>query len=195
MDNFKKRFSLISGWGLNKWAKVNIFTPKNFNELVYFIKRSTSSSILVRGLGRSYGDAANLDGQNVINLENFKKIKLNSPNSTLTAGGGATLREIIKEIVPKGFFLPVVPGTSNITIGGAVASDVHGKNHYQDGSFGDHILKISLIDGNGNLQDLSPLIENQKEKFWATVGGMGLTGVIYEVTINLISISSSLISK
>ena len=118
---------------------------------------------------------------------------MNKSNSTLTVGGGVTLKEVIKEIVPRGFFLPVVPGTSNITIGGAVASDVHGKNHYQDGSFGNHILKISLIDGNGNHQELSPFVEKQKEKFWATVGGIGLTGVIYEVNINLISISSSFI--
>ena len=194
MAYFKKSLSIVSGWGLNKWAKVNTFTPKNLDELVNFIKKSNPSSILVRGLGRSYGDAAQLGGQNIINLENFKKIKLNTSNSILTVGGGATLREIIKEIVPKGFFLPVVPGTSNITVGGSVASDVHGKNHYQDGSFGNHIIKISLIDGNGYLQELSPFVENQKEKFWATVGGMGLTGVIYEVDINLLSISSSLIT-
>ena len=193
MEYLKKRFLLISGWGLNKWAKVNTFIPKNLNELVDFVKRSDSGSILARGLGRSYGDAAQLDGQNIINLENFKKIKLNSNDSTLTVGAGATLREIIKEIVPHGFFLPVVPGTSNITVGGAIASDVHGKNHYKDGSFGDHIIKISLIDGNGCIQELSPFIEDQKEKFWATVGGMGLTGVIYEVSINLLSISTSLI--
>ncbi len=194
MANFKKSLSTVSGWGLNKWAKVNTFTPKNLDALVDFIKKSNSSSILARGLGRSYGDAAQLDGKNIINLENFKKIKLNTSNSTLTVGGGATLREIIKEIVPKGFFLPVVPGTSNITVGGSVASDVHGKNHYQDGSFGNHIIKISLIDGNGYLQDLSPFVENQKEKFWATVGGMGLTGIVYEVDINLLPISSSLIT-
>ena len=193
MEYLKKGFSLVSGWGLNKWAKVNTFTPKNLEELINFIKNSNSGSILARGVGRSYGDAAQLDGQNIINLENFKTIKLNTSNSTLTVGGGVTLREIIKEIVPLGFFLPVVPGTSNITIGGAVASDIHGKNHYQDGSFGNHITKISLIDGNGYLQELSPVIEKYKEKFWATVGGMGLTGVIYEVNINLISISTSLI--
>ncbi len=194
MKYLKKGFSLVSGWGLNKWAEVNTSTPKNLDELVNLIKESNSGSILARGLGRSYGDAANLDGQTVINLDNFKKIEFDPSNSTLTVGGGATLKEIIKEIVPKGFFLPVVPGTSNITIGGAVASDVHGKNHYQDGSFGNHVKKVSLVDGNGYIQELSPSIENQKEKFWATVGGMGLTGVIYEVKVNLISISSSLIS-
>ncbi len=194
MAYFKKGLSLISGWGLNKWAKVNTFTPKNLEELVDFIKEANTGSILVRGSGRTYGDAAQIDGQNIINLENFKKIKFNSLNKTLTVGGGVTLREIIKEIVPQGFFLPVVPGTSNITVGGAVASDIHGKNHYQDGSFGNHIIKISLIDGNGYVQELSPFVENQKEKFWATVGGMGLTGVIYEVNINLLPISSSLIT-
>lgn len=193
VEHLKKRFSFVSGWGLNKWAKVKTFIPKNLEELVDFVKKSTPGSILARGLGRSYGDAAQLDGKTVINLKNFKTIKLNKSNSTLTVGGGVTLKEIIKEIVPRGFFLPVVPGTSNITIGGAVASDVHGKNHYQDGSFGNHIIKISLIDGNGNIQELTPFIEKQKEKFWATVGGIGLTGIVYEVKIKLISISSSLI--
>lgn len=194
MKYSKKNFSLISGWGLNKWAKVKIFTPKNLDQLISFIQKSNSGSILVRGLGRSYGDASLLDGKNIICMKQFNKIELDYLKKTITVGAGITLREIIGHIVPKGFFLPVISGTSNITIGGAVASDIHGKNHYLDGSFGNHIKKISLIDGKGNIQELSPLEEEKKDIFWATIGGMGLTGAIFEVTINLLSISTSLIN-
>ncbi len=194
MKYSKKRFSLISGWGLNKWAKVNVITPNYLDELINLIKKSDSESILVRGLGRSYGDAALIDGKTIISMKKFNKIEVDSFKKTITVGAGITLREIIKKIVPKGFFLPVIPGTSNITVGGAVASDIHGKNHYIDGSFGNHIKKISLIDGMGKIQELSPLRKETKEIFWATIGGMGLTGVVFEVTINLLSISSSLIN-
>ena len=82
-------------------------------------------------------------------------------------------------------------GTSNITIGGAIASDVHGKNHHLDGSFGNFVKKITLVDGKGIEHVLSPLDEIQSDKFWATVGGMGLTGVITEATIELLPINTS----
>ena len=99
-------------------------------------------------------------------------------------------------IVPAGFFLPVTPGTRNVTVGGAIAADVHGKNHHVDGSFGSHVRQLRLIDGQGALLTLSPEDPDPagRQAFWATVGGMGLTGVIVEATFALIPISSSLIS-
>ena len=99
-------------------------------------------------------------------------------------------------IVPAGFFLPVTPGTRNVTVGGAIAADVHGKNHHVDGSFGSHVRQLRLIDGEGALLTLSPEDPDPagRQAFWATVGGMGLTGVIVEATFALIPISSSLIS-
>ena len=192
MKNLKKQSIKISGWGLNKHANVKIFKPSDLKELINFIKSSQQKSILARGLGRSYGDASLLDGKTIIKMDKFKKICLNTKDSTITVGAGVSIREILSEVVHKGFFLPVIPGTSNVTVGGAIAADVHGKNHYKDGSFGSNIIKISIVDGSSKVQELDP--ENEYHKFWATVGGMGLTGVIFEATIKLFRISSSLIS-
>ena len=100
-------------------------------------------------------------------------------------------------IVPTGLFLPVTPGTRNVTVGGAIAADVHGKNHHVDGSFGNHVQRLLLVDGSGMLRELTPSGRGNVEEaefFWATVGGMGLTGVIVEATFSLIPITSSLIS-
>jgi len=98
-------------------------------------------------------------------------------------------------IVPAGFFPPVTPGTRNVTVGGAIAADVHGKNHHVDGSFGNHVRRLLLVDGEGQPRELRPTGEGEeREMFWATVGGMGLTGVIVEATFSLIPITSSLIS-
>ena len=95
-----------------------------------------------------------------------------------------------------GYFLPVSPGSAKVTIGGAIAADVHGKNHHKDGSLGNHVSRILLIDGRGDIQELKPIQNNSGKKnnfFWATIGGMGLTGIILEATISLIKIDTSYI--
>ena len=143
-------------------------------------------------MGRSYGDAAQLKDALTIDLKNFKKFDLNPQKMEVCAGSGLTFSELLQNIIPKGFFTPVSPGTKNITIGGAVACDVHGKNHHVDGSFGNHVKEISLIDGRGDFHKISK--SKNEELFWATIGGMGLTGIIIEVTFSIIPISTSLIS-
>ncbi len=96
-------------------------------------------------------------------------------------------------IVPKGWFLPVTPGTKFITVGGAVASDVHGKNHHLDGSFSSHIIEMDVLLGDGEIVTCST--EIHKDLFWATCGGMGLTGVIMRVKFDLKPIETSYISQ
>ncbi len=186
----------LSGWGRTSPVFSNIFNPINLLELKNKIKNANTKSLITRGLGRSYGDAAQLQDKNVITLSNFKGMKLCLSNSTLKAGAGISFEEILKYIIPKGFFLPVTPGTRNVTVGGAIATDVHGKNHHIDGSFGNHVTEIKIIDGEGHEKTLTPNNENETlvEQFWATIGGMGLTGVIYEATFKLIKIKTSLIS-
>jgi decaprenylphospho-beta-D-ribofuranose 2-oxidase len=133
----------------------------------------------------------------VIELPAFDRIALDPASGTVTAGAGVSLDQILRVIVPAGFFLPVTPGTRNVTVGGAIAADVHGKNHHVDGSFGNHVQRLLLVDGSGILRELTPSGRDsfdEAEFFWATVGGMGLTGVIVEATFSLIPISSSLIS-
>ena len=165
-------------------------------QLRELIRGAPPKSLIARGLGRSYGDAAS-QSSTVIELPAFDRIELDSTRGTCTAGAGVSLDQILKVIVPAGFFLPVTPGTRNVTVGGAIAADVHGKNHHVDGSFGNHVQRLLLVDGNGDLRELTPSGRgsfDEAEFFWATVGGMGLTGVIVEATFTLIPITSSLIS-
>ena len=197
MKNISLENSSISGWGLTNIVDCELLRPKNVEELIFIIKNASSKSLIARGLGRSYGDAAQLKGSKVISLKDFNKIDLDRSKGTIRVGSGVSLEKLLNYIVPKGFFIPVSPGTSKVTIGGAIASDVHGKNHHVDGSFGDHVIELVLINGKAELQKLYPNnlkgAQNTKE-FWATIGGMGLTGVIIEATFSLIKIESSFMS-
>ncbi len=186
--------NLISGWGLHNPANVRILKPDRFEQLENIIVNSNKNSLLARGLGRSYGDAAQLKNESVFNLHDFDHIYLNKKEGSITVGSGVSIDSLLKKIIPEGFFIPVSPGTRNVTIGGAIASDVHGKNHHLNGSFGNHIKEILIIDGMGNFKKLSsnnnePI--ERKNQFWATIGGMGLTGVIIEATFSLIPIRTS----
>ena len=190
-------FQKIQGWGRNTSAYVNINEPKNIKEVQELVDQSGPYSLISRGLGRSYGDAAQLDEASVLELSNFKKLLIDPIAQELTVDAGLSFEEILLEIIPKGFFLPVTPGTKYITVGGAIAADVYGKNHHRDGSFGNHIKKIVLINGEGKITELHPTSSeklNTKSEFWATVGGMGLTGVIVQATFSLIPINTSLMS-
>ncbi|MFM9104102.1 MAG: FAD-dependent oxidoreductase, partial [Cyanobium sp.] len=183
----------LSGWGRTNPVTAQVVQPSSLEQLQELIRRAPPRSLIARGLGRSYGDAAQLRDGTVIELPAFDCIDLDAASGTLTAGAGVSLDQILRVIVPAGFFLPVTPGTRNVTVGGAIAADVHGKNHHVDGSFGNHVRRLLLVDGNGSLRELSP-DGSDAPFFWATVGGMGLTGVIVEATFSLIPITSSLIS-
>ena len=156
------------------------------------IVRAGPRGLLARGLGRSYGDAAQSGGATVLDLSAMSAIDLDTSAGTVTAGSGVSLDAAAAALVPAGYFVPVTPGTRMVTVGGSIAADVHGKNHHVDGTFGSHVSRMTLIDGRGELVVLSP--DSDPERFWATVGGMGLTGVIVEATFDLIPITSSLIS-
>ncbi|MFN6351657.1 MAG: FAD-binding protein [Cyanobacteriota bacterium] len=187
----------LTGWGRTRPVTSHVLRPESIAQLQELICHAPSRSLIARGLGRSYGDAAQLQDAAVIEVTAFEGISLDAASATLTAGAGVTLNQILREIVPAGFFLPVTPGTRNVTVGGAVAADVHGKNHHVDGSFGNHVKRVLLVDGSGKLRELHPGGEGgtqEQAMFWATIGGMGLTGVIVEATFSLIPITSSLIS-
>ncbi len=183
----------ISGWGRRDFVHSKLVNLKSSLEIINFIKESNPSSLLARGLGRSYGDAAQLKEDFVLSVDFSKGISLSG--NQLTVGGGVTIRNLLEIIVPLGYFLPVSPGSAQVTIGGAIAADVHGKNHHKDGSLGNHISRILLINGKGDIEEIKlEKEENGKNNnfFWATIGGMGLTGIILEATISLIKIETSL---
>ena len=187
----------LFGWGRTNPVNCQVVKPESVEQLQKLVRGAPPRSLIARGLGRSYGDAAQLNGGTVIELPTFDGIVLDSEAKLITAGSGVSFDQILRVIVAKGFFLPVSPGTRNVTVGGAIAADVHGKNHHVDGSFGSHVLRLKIVNGNGDLQELSPKgesIDVNAELFWATIGGMGSTGIIVEATFSLIPISSSLIS-
>ena len=138
----KKKFGKksISGWGCNLHAKVSEISPLSIKDLQNTIINFNESYIIARGAGRSYGDASLLNNGLIFYLQAFDNINLDVQNKRVKVGGGVTIDNLLKTIVPKGFFIPVSPGTRFVTIGGAIASDDHGKNHYLNGSFGNHVI-------------------------------------------------------
>ncbi len=144
--------------------------------------------IIARGLGRAYGDPAQNGGGTVVRLAPGP-ILLDASARTVRVGAGVSLDELLRHIVPRGFFVPVTPGTRFVTIGGAIASDIHGKNHHVDGSFGAHVDDMTVLLADGSHRRITPVSE--PSLWWATIGGMGLTGIIVEATVRLLSIQTS----
>jgi len=182
--------SRLTGWGRTSPSSARVAEVSQ-NNVAGLLKDPHHRGVLIRGLGRSYGDAAQNAGGTVLTLEgSAEEAVLDRSAATLTAGAGVSLHELLKVIVPQGFFVPVTPGTRFVTVGGAVASDIHGKNHHVEGSFGNHIRRLTLMLADGTIHEIGP--DQNPTLFWATVGGMGLTGVILEATFSLIPIETSL---
>jgi decaprenylphospho-beta-D-ribofuranose 2-oxidase len=180
----------ICGWGRYLKQDARLLVPSTIASLESISKQE--NSFITRGMGRSYGDSANaLNVLQTTYINHF--IKFDKVIGELTAEAGITLREILKVIVSFGWFLPVTPGTSYVTLGGAIASDVHGKNHHIAGTFGQHVKSLSILLGTGEVVTTSP--QHHADLFHATCGGMGLTGIIISATIQLLPIRSSLISQ
>lgn len=182
----------LTGWGKYPSIESEVITPLNISDINDLLLNADSNSLITRGLGRSYGDSS-LAPQVISTayLDHFLRFDEDSGN--LTCSAGVSLADIIQVFVPKGWFLPVTPGTKFVTIGGAVASDVHGKNHHIDGSISDHIISMRIATISDGIIKCSR--EHHSELFYATCGGMGLTGVILEATIKMVSIQSAYINE
>ena len=153
----------------------------------------TTSSVLAYGKGRSYGDVCLNDGGLLLYTKGLSRfISFNEKEGLLCVEAGVTLDQILKLTVPKGWFLPVTPGTKYVTVGGAVANDVHGKNHHRAGTFGMHVEEIELLRSTG--ERLLCSLKKNTELYRATIGGLGLTGLILSVQFKLKKIQSSLMS-
>ncbi|MGY4708060.1 FAD-binding protein [Mycolicibacterium sp. CBM1] len=139
--------------------------------------------IVARGLGRSYGDHACNGGGIVVDMTRLNRIhSLSSDTAVADVDAGVSLDQLMKAALPFGLWVPVLPGTRQVTIGGAIGSDIHGKNHHSAGSFGNHVLSLDLLMADGEVRTLTP-DGADSELFWATVGGNGLTGIIIRARI------------
>jgi decaprenylphospho-beta-D-ribofuranose 2-oxidase len=179
---------LISNW--NNYPVVEA-TEVSFDYEKEIASKLAQASI-PHGNGRCYGDAS-LSGEVVNTLRYDKVLAFDEVNGVITCQSGLLLSDLLQIIVSRGWFLPVTPGTKFITIGGAVASDVHGKNHHLDGSFSRHIVSMSVLTGTGETFICNS--STHPELFWATCGGMGLTGIILDVKFRLKRISTAFIRQ
>jgi decaprenylphospho-beta-D-ribofuranose 2-oxidase len=178
----------VANWGLYPIISSNVFEPHSYDEIIHFIKNN--ESIIARGNGKCYGDASL--SKNIIATTSLNKIiSFDEQNGIIQCQSGVLLSSILELIVPKGYFLPITPGTKFITIGGAFASDIHGKNHHIEGVFSDHVTEIKLINQKAELVKLS----QNETLFIQTAGALGLTGVIVELTLRLKKIETSYIKQ
>ena len=178
----------ISGWGNFPVIKATVLRPDTIAELVQLVKEVPS--LLPRGSGRSYGDSSLY--HTVVDMKGLNKI-LVERDGFIKVEGGITIAELLQHIVPQKKFLPVTPGIKSITIGGAIASDVHGKNHLYEGSFFNATHSLQLINEQGEIITCSRT-ENT-EIFGRTFGSMGLCGIIITATIKLINIETTWIQE
>lgn len=175
----------ISGWGRYPVQRCELVRPERYAELT-----PTTATVIARGQGRSYGDASlNENGRVILSERLNRLLQFDSSSGKLRTEAGVTLQAVLDVTVPRGWFLPVTPGTQYASLGGCVAADVHGKNHHHSGAFGEHVQDLAVILADGSRTICAP--DRNRELFWATVGGMGLTGIIGEVTLQLIPIESA----
>jgi len=183
----------VSGWGNFPKQTGYVYRPEKIQEVKSILNDNTTSHFIPYGLGRSYGDTALNQNSGVLLTDRMNHmLAFNEEAGLLTCEAGVSLADIIDVFLPRGFFLPVTPGTTYVTVGGAIANDVHGKNHHVDGCFSEFVQTFDLLLASGEVITCSRT-ENP-EIFWATVGGIGLTGVILTATIQLIRVETSYIN-
>lgn len=184
---------LLSGWGGAGASAATVLRPEDTAAVAEALSsvRAAGGNALARGLGRSYGDAAQCAGGVVIDCTCLDgSDSLDDETGLLTAGAGASLDGVLRQALPRGWFLPVSPGTRHVSLGGALAADIHGKNHHVDGSLSAHVESISLMTAAGEVLSGSRL---GHDEFAATCGGMGLTGIVTSITLRLIPVETSYI--
>ena len=182
---------LLHGWGRTSPSSAWVVTPRGDQDVVDAIRAAGERGVLARGLGRSYGDPAQNSGGVVIDMTALDRIHdIDDEHATVTADAGVSLDTLMRVLLPHGLWLPVLPGTRQVTVGGAIGSDIHGKAHHVAGSFGNHVRSFDLATADGEIRTLTP-DGPDAELFWATLGGMGLTGIVLRATLDLDRVESA----
>ena len=180
----------LSGWGRHPVLDCRLERLRRREDLPALLRRG--GTLIARGNGRSYGDAALNPDLTLSMLAMDRMWAFDADTGLLTCEGGVLLADILETFVPRGWFPPVVPGTKLVTVGGMIAADVHGKNHHRDGSFGAHVEALTLAAADGAIRECSRT-ENA-DLFRATLGGMGLTGVILSARFRLQPIETAFVT-
>lgn len=178
---------VLSGWGRTAPSAARVRRHAGPGAVAELMRDAGPRGLIARWLGRSYGDPAQNAG-GVVLAPLPAVIDEPAADGTVRVSAGTSLHDLMRFLLPRGRFVPVTPGTRYVTIGGAIACDVHGKSHHVTGSFGDQVVSLDLVLPDGTLRTAGP--EQGPELYWATVGGMGLTGVIVSAVLRTIAVET-----
>ena len=180
----------LTGWGRTAPTVAELAEPAGLAEVPTLVTSAPGRGVIARGLGRSYNNAAQNGGGRVIRTTRMNRITdLDPARGLVTCEAGVSLEQLMIAALPFGWFVPVSPGTRQVTIGGAIAADVHGKNHHRAGSFARHVVSLDLLTADGEVRVITPV--DSPGLFWGTAGGMGLTGIILRATLALTRVETA----
>jgi decaprenylphospho-beta-D-ribofuranose 2-oxidase len=181
---------MLTGWGQIAPTAARLSQPADPSQVAALLRAVPGRGVIARGLGRSYNNAAQNEGGLVVGTTRMNRITaFDTGTGLVTCEAGVSLEQLMIAGLPHGWFVPVSPGTRQVTVGGAIAADVHGKNHHRAGSFATHVPSFDLLLPDARQQHVTP--GSQAGLFWATAGGMGLTGIILRATIQLTKVETS----
>lgn len=180
----------VSNWGNYPKIDAKVFDFSEIEEIRNLVLNS--SELIPRGLGRCFGDSA-LNTTIASTLRYRRILEFDEKSGFIKCEAGVSVKELLDIFIPRGWFLPVTPGTKFVTVGGAIASDVHGKNHHIKGSISNHIISMDVLLYDGSIATCSK--DENSDLFWATCGGMGLTGIILNASFKLLPIETSYICQ
>ncbi|WP_233495959.1 FAD-binding protein [Geodermatophilus sp. TF02-6] len=180
----------LTGWGRTAPTPATVTTVGSVEDVCAVLRSGAPRGVLARGLARSYGDAAQNAGGAVLDTTALDRVlDVDLATGSVEVEAGVSLDRLMTLFVPLGLFVPVTAGTRYVTVGGAIAADIHGKNHHQAGSFSRHVQWLDLLTADGQVRRIGP--DRDPELFWATAGGMGLTGVVLRARVQMKPIETS----
>ncbi|MFJ8749852.1 FAD-binding protein [Streptomyces sp. NPDC102441] len=181
----------LTGWGRTAPTTALRFRPRTYEDAAAVVRGRGPRGVVARGLGRAHGDAAQNAGGSVVDMTALDRIRaVDAVAGTVVCEAGVSLHRLMETLIPLGWFVPVTPATRHVTVGGAIGSDVHGRNHRAAGSFARHVRSLELLTADGEVRTVLP----GTRLFDATAGGLGLTGVILSATLGLRPVTTSLMS-
>ncbi|GAA3250503.1 FAD-binding oxidoreductase [Pseudonocardia petroleophila] len=172
----------LRGWGRTAPTRAHVVPVRSAADVTAALASAGPRGVIARGLGRSYGDPAQNAGGTVLDMTGLDRIhSVDADSGRVVVDAGVSLDTLMRAALPFGLWLPVLPGTRQVTVGGAIGADIHGKAHHVVGSFGNHVESLDLVTADGRAHTLTP----SDDLFWATVGGMGLTGIVVRAVLVL----------